>query len=78
MLRFTADAARWVADERWHAEQRGHFLLDGGYELTVPYGNPTELVMDILKYGAEVEVVAPEDLRALVKTRLAAALARYD
>jgi predicted DNA-binding transcriptional regulator YafY len=78
VLRFSADAARWVADERWHSAQRGHFTLDGGYELAVPYGNPTELVMDILKYGAEVEVVAPDDLRALVKTRLAAALARYD
>jgi predicted DNA-binding transcriptional regulator YafY len=77
VLRFTAEAARWVADERWHREQSGHFLIDGSYELAVPYGNPTELVMDILKYGPEVEVVAPNELRELVKSRLSESLARY-
>ena len=40
VLRFSASAARWVADERWHHAQSGHFLTDGGYELHVPYGNP--------------------------------------
>jgi len=34
-------------------------------------------VMDILRYGPEVEVVAPESLRERVKTRLAEALKRY-
>lgn len=78
LLRFTPLAARWVADERWHRAQSGHFLIDGSYELAVPYGNPTELVMDILKYGPEVEVVAPNELRDLVKRRLTESLARYD
>lgn len=77
VLRFTADAARWVADERWHHAQSGHFLTDGGYELSVPYGNPTELVMDILKYGDEVEVVSPPALREAVKCRLEQALRQY-
>lgn len=77
VLRFSPLAARWVADERWHRAQSGHFLIDGSYELAVPYGNPTELVMDILKYGPEVEVVAPPDLRDLVKRRLSESLARY-
>lgn len=78
VLRFTPLAARWVADERWHSAQSGHFLIDGSYELAVPYGNPTELVMDILKYGPEVEVAAPAELRELVKRRLSASLARYE
>jgi len=77
VLRFSAIAARWVADERWHHAQSGHFLTDGGYELSVPYGNPTELLMDILKYGSEVEVVAPPALRETVKTRLEQALQLY-
>jgi predicted DNA-binding transcriptional regulator YafY len=34
--------------------------------------------MDILKYGPDVEVMAPEFLRALVAERLRAASARYD
>lgn len=70
VLRFTAQAARWVADERWHPEQRGHFLTDGGYELRVPYRDARELVMDVLRYGAEVEVVGPEGLRDEVAGRL--------
>lgn len=78
VLRFTPLAARWVADERWHRAQSGHFLIDGSYELAVPYGNPTELVMDILKYGPEVEVIAPNELRELVKRRLSESLARYE
>lgn len=33
--------------------------------------------MDILKYGAEVEVLAPADLRAKVAKRLRAAAEQY-
>jgi predicted DNA-binding transcriptional regulator YafY len=77
VLRFSAGAARWVADERWHHAQNGHFLTDGGYELSVPYGNPTELIMDILKYGDDVEVVSPPALRDAVKARLERALHSY-
>ena len=36
-----------------------------------------ELVMDILRHGPEVEVVAPESLRAAVVSRLRDTLARY-
>jgi predicted DNA-binding transcriptional regulator YafY len=77
VLRFSAHRARWVADEIWHPEQRGAFLDDGRYELCVPFADPRELVMDILKYGPEVEVVAPSDLRLQVRERLLAAIQRY-
>ena len=77
VLRFSAERARWVADERWHPEQVGQYLTDGRYELRIPYRDDRELVMDILKHGAEVEVVEPEALRRTVADRLADALARY-
>ena len=77
VLRFTPERARWVARESWHPRQEGHFLPDGRYELSFPYSDPRELVMDILKYGPEVEVVAPEALRREVVARLSAALTRY-
>lgn len=76
-LRFTAERARWVAAERWHPKQKSRFLADGSYELCLPYSDPRELVMDVLKYGPDVEVLAPEDLRQEVKARLQAALRRY-
>ncbi len=43
VLRFTAERARWVASEEWHPKQQGELLLDGRYELSVPYGDPREL-----------------------------------
>lgn len=76
VLRFSRHAARWVADETWHPDQIGQWR-DGGYELQVPYSDPRELVMDILKYGPDVEVIAPEGLRADVVQRLRDAAARY-
>jgi predicted DNA-binding transcriptional regulator YafY len=77
VLRFTAERARWVADEQWHPEQQGKFLEDGGYELQLPYSDSRELVMDILKHGAEVEVISPDALRQEVVQHLRTALARY-
>ncbi len=78
VLQFTPDRARWVARESWHPEQEGQFQLDGSYLLKVPYSDPRELVMDILKYGPDVEVLAPKSLTQLVSERLAEARARYD
>ena len=78
VLQFTPDRARWVARESWHPEQEGQFQLDGSYLLKVPYSDPRELVMDILKYGPDVEVLAPEPLARMVSDRLGEARARYD
>ena len=66
-----------VADEQWHPRQEGQVLADGGYELKVPYGRSEELVMDILKYGAVVEVIGPSALRVQVATALWAAVEKY-
>lgn len=78
VLRFDPRRARWVAKERWHRDQEGRFLDDGSFELRVPYSNPLELIMDVLKYGPDVEVVAPEELRRTVVERLCAALRVYE
>jgi len=77
VLRFSAERARWVADERWHPQQVGQFLTDGRYELRIPYRDDRELVMDVLKHGADVEVVAPDTLRDAVAGSLRNALSQY-
>lgn len=77
VLRFTAKRARWVADEHWYPQQESRVLEDGGYELRIPYSDPRELVMDILKYGADVEVVEPKALRKEVANCIAMAYDRY-
>ena len=78
ILRFTPSRARWVAEERWHPQQASRFLEDGSYELHIPYSDPRELVMDVLKYGADVEVVAPETLRGMVAEKLREAWKKYE
>lgn len=77
VLRFSAERARWVADERWHPEQTGQYLTDGRYELRIPYRDDRELVMDILRHGADVEVMAPRELRRRLIKSLETALQRY-
>lgn len=76
-LRFTPERARWVATERWHSKQESRILKDGSYELKVPYSDDPELIMDILKYGADCEVVSPKALRERVAAELARAGMQY-
>lgn len=76
-LRFTPERARYVALEEWHSKQRARWEKDGAYVLEVPFSSEKELVMDILKHGADVEVVAPASLRAEVRKRAQAAADLY-
>jgi predicted DNA-binding transcriptional regulator YafY len=77
VLRFTPAAARWVGEEQWHPLQRRDRLGDGSVTLYVPYGNAAELRCEILRWGAEVEVVSPPELRSDLGTTLARAAALY-
>lgn len=77
VLRFARERARWIADEEWHPRQQQRWLADGRLELEIPFGDPTELLLDILRYGPDVEVAAPESLRDMVRQRLQQALAIY-
>jgi predicted DNA-binding transcriptional regulator YafY len=76
-LRFTPERARWVAGEVWHPQQKGEFEKDGSYLLEVPYHDDRELVMDVLRHGADVEVVGPKELRDAAAKALRTALANY-
>ena len=72
VLRFSPQLARWVSRETWHPGQHSEYDSDGYYLLRVPYSQDTELVMDILKHGPEVEVLEPPELRAKVAGRIEA------
>ncbi|CAD5369719.1 HTH deoR-type domain-containing protein [Rubrivivax sp. A210] len=74
-LSFDAHAARWISQEEWHREQKGRWTEDGRWELQVPYTDETELVMDILRHGGQVKVLAPASLQQLYVQRLREALA---
>jgi predicted DNA-binding transcriptional regulator YafY len=76
-LRFTPEAARWVSAQVWHPKQRAAFDPDGSYLLELPYAHERELRMEILKHGADVQVLAPESLRRRVAEALRQAARRY-
>ena len=78
VLRFSAEAARWVAAEQWHPRQRLRWQGDGSLQLSLPYADATELSMDILRHGDQVRVLEPADLAALVAARLRRAAHQYD
>jgi len=76
-LKFTPERARWTASERWHSKQIGKYLEDGSYELKVPYSKEPELIIDVMKYGPDVEVVEPKELRKAVQENLIKTLRNY-
>jgi predicted DNA-binding transcriptional regulator YafY len=77
-LKFTPIAARWVSAQRWHSDERHRVEKDGSYVLEIPYADDRELVMEIMKFGPEVEVLAPSGLRKHVSDLHKEAARRYD
>jgi len=77
-LKFSPERARWVSKEKWHPKQEGKFLEDGSYELKIPYSKEPELLIDIMKYGPEVEVTEPKDLRKKIQETLIKTLRNYN
>ena len=58
-LRFTPETARWISDEVWHPDQQGVFRSRRLLAAQAAFWQSRELLMDILRYGADVEILAP-------------------
>lgn len=76
-LRFTPEAAQWVAAEEWHPQQSLRWLDDGHLEMKLPFTDPTELAMDLLRHGPQVQVLAPAALVKLVAQQARETAALY-
>lgn len=57
--------------------QNSAFEEDGSYVLSFPYADDRELIGDIMRYGADVQVLAPKELRSKVQRNFLEAAARY-
>ena len=66
-----------MSREEWHPQQVASVDKDGNYHLQLPYCDERELLMDILKYGPDVEVLGPASLRQAVMERLQSSLNQY-
>jgi len=62
-LKFSPKASRAVKEQIWHKNQKIKELKDGSIILNVPVAYFTEIKREILKYGAEVEVLKPLRLK---------------
>jgi predicted DNA-binding transcriptional regulator YafY len=76
-LLFTPEAAQWVQHEQWHPRQQATLHDDGSLTLRLPYADATELAMDILRHGENVQVRGPASLVALVSGGLLRAGRQY-
>ena len=76
-LRFSPKVARRVAESIWHCSQELQGCEDGGCVLTVRVAHPLEMKPWIRGWGAEVEVLAPESLRAEVAEEMRMAAEMY-
>jgi predicted DNA-binding transcriptional regulator YafY len=77
-LKFTAERARWVKHEEWHPDQKGYEESDGSYVLEIPYSDERELIGDVLRFGADVQILEPTDLSAKITRQLQASLQNYN
>jgi predicted DNA-binding transcriptional regulator YafY len=68
-MKFSPKRSSWVKHEIWHHEQKGLVHDDGSYTLLIPYADERELIGDILRFGADVEVIAPASLRKQVQAK---------
>jgi len=76
-LRFNEAAAPRVRESLWHRSQRLRDLPGGGCELEMTIGSTREVLPWVLGWGADVEVLAPEELRREVASHGARLAAMY-
>jgi len=69
-LRFAKDIAPWIAEQSWHPSQKAKIDKDGRLQLTIPVADLREIKREILRFGAQVEVISPAALRDEVKKEI--------
>jgi predicted DNA-binding transcriptional regulator YafY len=69
-LKFSPDIAPWVSEQIWHPEQEQTGHNDGSLCLTFQVADLKEIKREVLKYGSQVEVLSPVDLRDQVKKEI--------
>jgi len=60
---FSPRIARWLKERYPDGEQQP----DGSYRVRFPVADPRWLAREVLQYGAEAEVLAPEGMRTFVR-----------
>ncbi len=67
ILRFSPRVAERVAETRWHPGEKVDLQPDGSLIWSVEIAEPLEMLPWIRGWGADVEVLAPEGIREMLK-----------
>lgn len=77
VIRLSAQAARWVQEDPWHAEQTLAEKSDGRVDLTVTAYHDTEIIQRVLRLGAEAEILTPSHCREAIAQTISDMLRLY-
>jgi predicted DNA-binding transcriptional regulator YafY len=70
VLKFIPEVGSLVRDQIWFPGQELEELADGGIILKFPVSDFREVIRDILQFGPAVEVLAPAQLREMIKENI--------
>jgi len=69
-LKFTPEVSGWISEQIWYSGQEVSQNPDGSICLRFPVADFREVRREILKYGSNVEVLSPQELREEIKTEI--------
>jgi len=69
-LKFTPEVADWISEQIWFSGQEVSLNGDGSICLKFPVADFREVRREILKYGANVEVLSPQELKDEIKNEI--------
>jgi len=76
-IRFTGTAAEIIRHQQWHPDQEIKEQPDG-ILLSLPVADDRELLMKVLQFGAQAEIVGPEPLRLRLQQEIQRMSRRYN
>lgn len=77
LIRLSPQAAAWVQEDPWHAQQSLEPEADGNVLLSVTAYHDTEIIQRVMRLGTEAEVLEPESCRAEMKQTMQTLAERY-
>jgi predicted DNA-binding transcriptional regulator YafY len=70
ILQFNPFRAQWIREQVWHPGQKMETFADGRLRLTLPVTDFREVKLRVLQFGADVEVIEPEELRKEIREEI--------
>jgi predicted DNA-binding transcriptional regulator YafY len=70
ILRFQPDVSEWISEQVWFTGQEVFANEDGSLCLRFPVADLREVIKEVLRHGASVEVVSPVELRKAIRAEI--------